>query len=87
MGFLELMRPTFAEAVDSLVARGVSVLTVVPVFMAAGSHVNKDLPLMAAEAMERHPGLRIELAPPVGEAAPVIDAMARYALEAGNPGA
>jgi sirohydrochlorin cobaltochelatase len=79
-GFLELMRPTFDEAVASLVAGGVTEIMVVPIFMASGSHVRKDLPQMAANAMERHAGLVISLAAPVGEAAPVLAAMADYAL-------
>ena len=81
LGFLELMRPSLDEAVDSLVARGVSHIRIVPIFMAAGSHVRKDLPQLAADAMDRHPGLRIELAAPVGEADGVIDAMAAHALD------
>lgn len=81
LGFLELMRPTFAEAVDGLTARGVTEIVVVPVFMAAGSHVKKNLPQMAADAMARHPGLAIELAAPVGEVPAVIDAMACHALD------
>ncbi len=83
MGFLELMRPTFDEAVDALVSVGATELVVVPIFMAAGSHIKKDLPLMAGAAMDRHPSIAITLAPPVGEAAPVLAAMARYALDAG----
>ena len=61
-GFLELMRPTFAEAVDRLVAQGAGEITVVPIFMAAGSHINKDLPLLAAAAMDQHQGVEIKLA-------------------------
>lgn len=84
MGFLELMQPSFDEAVDTLVRRGATDIVVVPIFMAAGSHVKKDLPRMAADAMERHSGLVIELAAPVGEAAPVLAAMADYALAASS---
>ena len=79
-GFLELMRPTFDEAVASLVRGGATDIVVVPVFVAGGSHVNKDLPHLAAQAMDRHPGLDIRLAPPVGEAPTVLAAMADYAL-------
>jgi sirohydrochlorin cobaltochelatase len=79
-GFLELMRPTFDEGVDELVRQGSMEIAIVPIFMAAGSHVRKDLPLMAANAMDRHPGLRIGIAPPVGEAEPVLAAMADYAM-------
>jgi len=81
MGFLELMRPTLDEGIDRLVAQGVSEIVVVPIFMAAGSHVKKDLPLMAASAMDRHPTLTITLAEPVGEVAEVVGAMADYALK------
>ena len=79
-GFLELMRPTFDEGVDCLVNQGATEIVVVPIFMAAGSHIKKDLPLMAASAMDRHPQISIGLAPPVGEAQAVLSAMADYAL-------
>lgn len=81
-GFLELMRPSFDEAVDCLVRQGATEIVVVPIFMAAGSHIKKDLPQMAANAMDRHGGLVIGLAAPVGEAAPVLAAMADYAMAA-----
>ena len=82
LGFLELTRPSLEEAVASLVARGVGRISVVPVFIGPGRHVLKDLPELAAGAMSRFPGLEIILAPPVGESAMVVDAMARCALEA-----
>ncbi len=81
-GFLELMRPTFDEGVASLVEQGATEIIVVPIFMAAGSHVKKDLPQLAANAMDRHAGLVIELVAPVGEAESVLAAMAAYALKA-----
>lgn len=81
-GFLELMRPTFDEGVNCLVEQGATEIIVVPIFMAAGSHVKKDLPQLAANAMDRHSGLAIELAAPVGEAGSVLTAMADYALTA-----
>lgn len=81
-GFLELMRPSFDEAVDCLVHQGATEIVVVPIFMAAGSHIRKDLPRMAANAMDRHTGLVIALAAPVGEVEPVLAAMADYAMNA-----
>jgi sirohydrochlorin cobaltochelatase len=81
-GFLELLRPSFDEGVDSLVRQGATEIVVVPIFMAAGSHVKKDLPQIAANAMDRHAGLVITLVAPVGEAAPVLAAMADYAITA-----
>ncbi|MBI3094556.1 MAG: CbiX/SirB N-terminal domain-containing protein [Rhodocyclales bacterium] len=81
-GFLELMRPSFDEGVDCLVRQGATEIVVVPIFMAAGSHVKKDLPQLAANAMDRHPGLVIALAAPVGEVESVLAAMADYAINA-----
>ena len=82
LGFLELMRPTLDEAIDTLVAQGVQRISIVPIFMAAGSHVRKDLPQMAANAMDRHASLEIAVAAPVGESPAVLGAMAEYALHA-----
>ena len=81
-GFLELMRPTFDEGIACLVEQGAIGIIVVPIFMAGGSHVKKDLPRLAANAMDRHEGLVIELAAPVGEAESVLTAMADYAIRA-----
>jgi sirohydrochlorin cobaltochelatase len=79
LGFLELMRPTFDEAVDRLADAGH--IVVVPAFIAAGSHLKRDLPQLAANAMDRHPGLEIEISPPVGESPEVIAAIAAFALK------
>lgn len=80
-GFLELMQPSFDAGIDALVRQGANEIIVVPVFVAGGLHVKKDLPQMAGNAMERHAGLVIGLASPVGEADPVLKAMADYALK------
>lgn len=78
-GFLELMRPDFAEGIAALVAQGARDIVVVPVFVAGGLHVGKDLPVLAAAAMERHAGVTIRLASPLGEAETVLAAIADYA--------
>lgn len=80
LGFLELTRPSLDESIECLVGRGVTSISVVPIFIGPGRHVLKDLPQLAANAMDRHPGLEISLAAPVGEAKEVIDAMAKFAL-------
>lgn len=80
LGFLELTRPSLDESIECLVNRGVTEISVVPIFIGPGRHVLKDLPQLAANAMDRHPSLEISLASPVGEAQEVIDAMAKFAL-------
>src|SRR5262245_19966128 len=78
LAFLELMGPSLPEAIASLAAAGVSDVTVVPVFISAGNHVREDLPRLAAEATASRPGVRVRIAPALGEAAEVIAAMAAY---------
>jgi sirohydrochlorin cobaltochelatase len=82
LGFLELTRPSLEESIECLASRGVTAISVVPIFIGPGRHVLKDLPQLAANAMDRFPGLEISLAAPVGEAQEVIDAMADFALNA-----
>lgn len=86
LGFLEAMRPTLDEAIDSLVEGGATEIDIVPIFLSTGDHVAKDLPQLAANAMDRHPGIAIAVAAPAGESSLVIEAMARYALSACTDG-
>lgn len=81
LAFLESMRPTLDEAIDELVKHGAIEIDIVPIFLATGGHIAKDLPQLAANAMERHPGVAIAIALPAGESSLVIDAMAVYALK------
>ena len=81
IGFLELMQPSFEMAIDALAAQGMGRVVVVPIFFAPGRHVLKDLPPLAAQAMDRYPGLDIEISQAVGESPAVIAAMARFAID------
>lgn len=80
LGFLELSRPSFEEAIESLHQLGATQISVVPIFFGPGRHVQKDLPQLAANALARYPDLSIHLCPPVGEIPEVIAAMADFAL-------
>jgi sirohydrochlorin cobaltochelatase len=79
LAFLELMRPTLDEAVDALAEIGD--IVIVPAFIAAGSHLKRDLPQQAAAAMDRHRHLNIRIAPPIGDSPAVIAAIAAFALQ------
>jgi sirohydrochlorin cobaltochelatase len=81
--FLEHLAPTLETTVETLLASGVSKVTVVPVFIAQGGHLKQDLPRMIAAIRAAHPQLIIQLAPPVGESEAVLQAMASYAASAG----
>jgi len=54
-------------------------IVVVPMFIAQGGHLKADLPKLVTAARVRHPGCEIVQTLAVGEADPVIAAMADYA--------
>lgn len=82
LAFLELMQPSMAEAADTLVAAGCRRVTIVPLFLGAGGHVRRDLPLLVEEQRARHPAVTWQLAPAIGEVESVVAAMADAALAA-----
>lgn len=84
VAFLELMTPTLAEAVDAAAASGAATVRVVPLFLAQGGHLKRDVPALMEAVQARHPACRIVLVTAVGEDAGVVQAMAAYAAGAGG---
>lgn len=80
--FLEFIAPALPETIAGLVATGHRDITIVPMFMAQTGHTKRDLPALLDAARQRHSGLTIHLATPIGEAAGVVAAIAEYALGA-----
>ncbi len=86
LAFLEFMAPSLPEAGGALAAEGCGHITVLPMFLGAGGHVRKDLPLLLDALRVAHPGLVVALQPAIGEIDSVVAAMAAAAL-AQLPGA
>jgi len=80
LAFLEFMSPTLPEAGAELAAQGCTQLQLLPMFLGAGGHVRKDLPLLIEALRAAQPGLQVKLLPAVGEIASVTQAMAAAAL-------
>jgi len=85
LAFLEFMAPDLVAGGNALVAAGCTAVDVVPLFLGAGGHVRKDLPVLMARLQETHPSVRFTLRPTVGEAATLVDAMAAVALDGTRP--
>jgi sirohydrochlorin ferrochelatase len=73
--FLEGGRPDLQGAVESLAARGVEAVVVVPYFLTLGLHLQRDLPRLIKEIEGRHPGLSIDVTPPLDGHPAMIDAL------------
>jgi sirohydrochlorin cobaltochelatase len=87
LAFLEFMSPGLVQAGNELVAAGCQQVAVLPMFLGAGGHVRKDLPLLMDELRAAHPQLPFTLHAAVGEIDSVVAAMADAALRAMEAGA
>lgn len=87
LAFLELMEPRLPEAVKTLAAKGRTEITIVPVFLGQGGHVLRDLPVILQDLKAAYPQVNFKLVEAVGENAAVLQAMARYCVEAAVPAA
>lgn len=79
LAYLEYSTPDFLSAVDTLVARGSTVIKVVPLFLGPGGHVRGDVPQLIKRATLKHPRLKFDLQPFIGDDLTVLDAIADYA--------
>ena len=76
--FLEHMSPALEEAADGLIARGITELSVVPVFIAQGGHLREDLPRRVDALKARHPAIPVFVAPPIGEVDTILGAISAW---------
>jgi sirohydrochlorin cobaltochelatase len=76
LAFLEFMTPSLREAGQALAESGCTRVDVVPLFLGAGGHVRKDLPVLLAELAAAHPAVQWQLQRTIGERDSVIDAIA-----------
>jgi sirohydrochlorin cobaltochelatase len=76
LAFLELMRPSLAEAAAELAQAGCHRVDIRPMFLGTGSHVRRDLPLLMEELRSAHGGVAFTLHEAIGEHRGVHAAMA-----------
>jgi len=81
LAFLELMEPDLTDCVASLVAEGARHMTLVPLFMAQGGHLKKDMPRLIEALQADHPGVSIEVTPAIGESVPLLSAIAIWVAQ------
>ncbi len=87
LAFLDFMTPNLAQAGAELAASGCTVVQVLPMFLGAGGHVRKDLPLLVAAVQDTYPQMQVSLNTAVGELPSVVAAMAAAAVALLEPSA
>ena len=80
LAFLEFIAPNLRDCVELLVAEGFERIVVLPMFIAQGGHLKRDVPLLLEELRALHPQTCFEQADAVGEAETIVQAMAAHVL-------
>lgn len=65
-GFVEMSEPRLETVLDELVSEKLKKIIVVPLFLAFGHHIAKDLPERMQQAAERHPNVNLITTQPIG---------------------
>ena len=79
--FLEGGKPDLPGALEMLAER-VSRVVVVPYFLTLGLHLQRDLPKLIDKIKSAHPGLTIEVTPPLDQHPAMVEALLDRALAA-----
>jgi sirohydrochlorin cobaltochelatase len=85
LAFLEFQPPALGDAISELVASGHQAIHIAPLFMAQGGHLKHDVPELLAAIRARHPALRLELLPAIGDVPDLRAAISNW-LTATVPG-
>lgn len=80
LAFLEFMKPTLAECVAERVQAGATKICVVPMFIAQGGHLKRELPEIVEALRTDYPAVEFVLTGPIGVQPPVMQTMAETAL-------
>jgi sirohydrochlorin ferrochelatase len=64
--FLELAEPDLPTGGEKCVARGATRVLLIPYFLSAGVHLQRDLTAARDDLGRRHPGVQFRLGPPLG---------------------
>lgn len=82
LAFLEFMAPNLHDCAAALVADGATKIVVMPMFIAQGGHLKREVPEMLDRLRSTWPEIQFSLAGAIGENEVVVQAMATAALEA-----
>ncbi len=66
LAYLQMASPNLADVVRDLASRGVRTIRILPLLMSAGNHAYEDIPSEVAALQAKHPGLSVEILPPIG---------------------
>jgi sirohydrochlorin cobaltochelatase len=82
LAYLEIMTPSLEDAAQVLVAEGTGIVTVVPLFLARGKHLKRQLPEMVAALGRDKPSTEFRVTPALGDEPEVLAAITAWVKRA-----
>jgi sirohydrochlorin cobaltochelatase len=82
LAFLEFMSPSLDEAAARLADKGIKSVFIVPLFLAQGAHLKRELPAMVAKIRKRHAKTDFRVTPALGEAPEIVAAITEWVQRA-----
>ncbi|MDW7684106.1 MAG: CbiX/SirB N-terminal domain-containing protein [Bacillota bacterium] len=64
--FLQFAKPDLPAALEALSGQDIDEVTVVPIFLYEGIHIREDIPEILSAEADKHPQMRLVLAPVLG---------------------
>ncbi len=80
LAFLEFMSPSLEEAAARLADKGTVVI--VPLFLAQGAHLKRELPAMVAKLRKRHAKTEFRVTPALGDSPEILAAITEWVRSA-----
>ena len=82
LAFLESMSPSLDQVAAQLADKGFQTVTIVPLFLAQGAHLKRELPSLVAKIRERHQKVEFRVTPALGEAPEIVAAILEWVQRA-----
>jgi sirohydrochlorin cobaltochelatase len=82
LAYLEIMKPSLEETAQLLAAEGVKTVTIVPLFLAQGKHLKRELPERVAALRRDHAGMEFRLTPALGDDPEILSAITAWVKRA-----
>jgi len=79
--FLEFASPSIPEAIEKCNEMGANSVTVLPYFLSAGVHINRDIPSEVENASQDFPNLNITIANYFGSREEIAELLMKTALD------
>ena len=78
LAFLEFMSPSLDETAAALADKGVETVIIVPLFLAQGGHLKRELPAMVAKIRKRHAKTAFRVTAALGDSPEIRAAIAEW---------